>query len=107
MPDDTSSLTSERVRPVRLLRYITVLYKEFAVWIRTHKGAWVAGRATYLGEFGFAYTTKTEIRCGKSVGPIVTRRGELAGVVSHGTTAPDGKGFFASSAPLIPLALPA
>ena len=95
------------MRPVNLLRDIPALYKEFAVWIRTHKGAWVAGKATYRGGFGFAYKTKAEILCGTSGGPIVTRRGELAGVVSHGTTAPDGKGFFASSAPLIPLALPA
>jgi hypothetical protein len=97
----------ERVQPVKLLRDIPERRKEFAVWIRTHRGGWLEGAATYYNGGRFAYTTKTAIECGTSGGPIVNKRGELVGVVSHGGSKPFGGGLCRSTAPLIPMALPA
>ncbi len=97
----------DRVQPVKLLRDRPEPFKAFPVWILTNTKQWVDGMATYYSGRGFAFETKTEIPSGTSGGPIVNKRGELVGVVSHGATSPAKTGLYTSSAPLMPLALPA
>jgi len=97
----------ECVTPVKLLRSIPKQLKPFPVWVRTHLETWVAGTATFSGENStFAYETDIEIANGTSGGPIVNHRGELVGVVSHGTNSCT-EGKYLSVAGLLPLALPA
>jgi hypothetical protein len=76
----------ERVSPVKLLREIPESRKPFPVWIRADFKTWVAGMAKHDGNQHFGFETETEIKGGTSGGPIVNRKGELIGVVSHGST---------------------
>jgi hypothetical protein len=94
------------VKPLRIAKRQPKPGMPFSVWIWTHQGVWIDGKATWFGHNRFGYTTRSEVKGGTSGGPIVNRKGELVGVVSHGTKTKVRADEYASGAPLLSLALP-
>ncbi|MGO9372447.1 MAG: serine protease [Syntrophobacteraceae bacterium] len=84
------------------------LFQEFPVYIYTHKGTWVKGRAQQCSEDApsLALDTDKKIECGTSGGPIINDSGALVGIVSNSIDDADNHGKFSGMAPRQYLTLP-
>jgi hypothetical protein len=94
-PDDYQKFESwcEQVVPVPILAQAPDVFSPFPVSIYTHRRTWIRGRAQLCHRDAncFSVSATEQVEGGTSGGPIITERGELAGIVSHSSDGASGQ----------------
>jgi len=71
--------------PLLICEHARTTLQEFSIWLYTHLGTWIGGRARFCQEGTeklFAITDEV-VRDGTSGGPVVDETGSLVGIVSE------------------------